>query len=558
MQEGLHATATRESVVVAYILANFSDFQNLEVTERIKIRCICELFVQGMIFGEQLTNIARMFYPTIHRAVQILINSVLSPVTTFPRHRMSMIEQNTLLLASYQTRFWESVCSFVGKTVPQCMDRRRYVIRCLNNSGLLIDTPQPKQRLLSIVHLELCNVAPRTGTDSAILKAQIMRIKSQAKKEIMRMRMCNVRLHRQTKNLQKIIDQAAAENCSDEDEDTEQSLPITEQGHSIWEELSEWRERPGRGRNYPDNLLSLSQLLALTSRKTYLILRQVFPLPSLACLKNHYSAKLAVIKEQLSGFGLIDEHISKLVGSFGKSPPPVTLAVDAFAFQTFYETSPLRNSCQTMRYSNAFIFMCIPLDSRARPTVVHLMIKENGSFDAQVMAKLREIVELYQRGKVTVLFTATDGDPFLHASHNTFFQEHVQQYQADYFFLIGDIYRKLLEVMEPMPIADPLHFAKNLRGKLLDHNVAIIASESPVFTNATVLKSVLKDLGPTLDDVSRLGRMRDFYATSLFTMNNVCRLMAANQYHSAFLLLPYACIFAILYAKTWRQKQGSF
>ena len=358
MQAGLSGTITRESVVVAYILVNFSDFQNLQVTERIKIRNICELFVQGMIFAEQLTNIARRFYPSMCRAFQILINAVLSPLTTFPRHQMSAIDQTVLLLASYQTHFWGPVCSFIGKTVPQCMDRRRYVIKCLDNSGLLKDTPQPQAiQNLSIVHNEGCNIDPRASHDSAILKAQIMRVKSYAKKEILRMRMCNVRLHRQTKNLQRIIDQvAAAENHSDGDEDAEPSLPVTEQTNCIWEELTQWRERPGRGRSYSDNLLSLSQLLALTSRKTYLILRQVFPLPSLACLKNHYSAQLAVIKEQLSGFGLIDDHISKLFTSFGKNPPPVTLALDAFAFQTFYE-----NKSFTKLMPNSAVFECLHL-----------------------------------------------------------------------------------------------------------------------------------------------------------------------------------------------------
>ena len=193
--------------------------------------------------------------------------------------------------------------------------------------------------------------------------------------------------------------------------------------------------------------------------------------------------------------------------------------------------------------------MCIPLDCRARPRVVHLMIRDNGSFDAQVTDRLQEIIEKYQSRSVTVLFTATDGDPFLTAKHNIFFEKHIEHYQSGYSFLIGDIYRKLLETKEPMPISDPLHFSKNLRGKILDHYVAVIASAQPELVNAEVLKFVLDDLGPTLDDKSRLGRMRGFYATSLFSLKNVCRLMKARKYDSAFLLLHYARIFSILYAK---------
>ena len=559
MQGGSCGFATRESVLVAYVLANYSDFKNLEVTERIKIRHSCELFVNGMISGDQLNNMALSCYTGMHRAFQILVNSVSWPLTTFVRDQMSKIDETVLLLASHGTKFWQPVCMFIGKTLVQALDRRKYVIKCLERTGLLTDISEShsRQEGLSLVHLEVVNIAPRTANDSAILKAQIMRLKAKAKKEILNMRMCNIRLQRQTKKLQNIIDQASVDAQSDSEEETDQSFDETEES-SILSELNQWNGTPGRGRSYSDKLLSFSQLIALTSRKTYVLLRQVFPLPSLTCLKNHFSTKLAVIKSQLSGLSLVHEHISQLSSCFGENLPPVTLAVDAFAFQTFYETSPLRGSGQTMQYSNAFVFMCIPLDCRARPRVVHLMIRENGSFDAQVTDRLHEIIELYQRRSVPVLFTATDGDPFLTAKHNVFFQEHIERYQGGYSFLVGDIYRKLLETKEPMPISDPLHFSKNLRGKILDHCVAVIASAQPELINAEVLKSVLDDLGPTLDDKSRLGRMRDFYATSLFSLGNVCRLMKAKQYHSAFLLLPYACIFSILYAKNLASKTRFF
>lgn len=49
-----------------------------------------------------------------------------------------------------------------------------------------------------------------------------------AKKEILNMRMSNIRLQRQTKRLQDIIDQGSADAQSDSEEDTDQSFAETQ------------------------------------------------------------------------------------------------------------------------------------------------------------------------------------------------------------------------------------------------------------------------------------------------------------------------------------------
>lgn len=57
----------------------------------------------------------------------------------------------------------------------------------------------------------------------------------------------------------------------------------------------------------------------------------------------------------------------------------------------------------------------------------------------------------------------------------------------DFLYLIGNIYEKLLENDEVMPIAYPLHFAKNLREKLLDHKIAVIGERAFLSTTAKAL-----------------------------------------------------------------------
>lgn len=99
-----------------------------------------------------------------------------------------------------------------------------------------------------------------------------------------------------------------------------------------------------------------------------------------------------------------------------------------------------------------------------------------------------------------------------------------------------------------MPIADPLHFAKNIRGKILDHDVAVVDSESVIMlVNKKDVQGVLK-LKDALDDTSLLGRMRDVYVTKLFTLENVCTLIEKHMYAGALLFLPYASVFTVLYS----------
>ena len=561
MESSFHGPPPREKVIAGYVLMNFSDFSNLIAVDRIKTLQLFELFGYCVITEQQFRIIGAKFYPQISEAIEILIKSMRCPLTAFRRHEMTKIHQTVLMLVSHGTLWWEPVCQFLGKTSNQCLERKRYVIKCLEKSGLFDSNLEShsRQRTFSIAPQEALDISPPAKYDSAILKAQMMRIQRKNKTEILKMRMQAVRLSRHVQKLQRIVDQQNAISDPDSDDECEPVQEVKATSSCLLHELTHCNQLPGEARRYSDQLLSISQLLALTSRKAYLILRQVLPLPSLSCLKYHFATKLAVMREKLTSLGMVREHILKLLdnNSSKTNPPLVTLAIDAFAFQSFYDMSPLRSKGTGLTYSNAFVFMCLPLDTNARPAVIHLMIRENGNFDSQVMDRFREILEMYKAHNVNVLFSATDGDRFLSAHHDSFFKNHVEEYQADFSFLIGNIYSTLLETKEPMPISDPLHFSKNLRGRIIDHNVAVVATDELEFTNTALLKSVLGP-GPVLEDVSRLGRMRDFYVTSLFTLNNVCKLMKSGHYHSAFLFLPYGCIFAILYSKNLRPKTRLF
>ena len=85
---------------------------------------------------------------------------------------------------------------------------------------------------------------------------------------------------------------------------------------------------------------------------------------------------------------------------------------------------------------------------------------------------------------------------------------------------------------------------RTLRGKLLDHDVAVV--QGGKFVNAEQLQQIL-ELGDALLDTSLLGRMRDCYVTTLFTLRNTARLMEMHEYSASLLLLPYSCVYAAVY-----------
>ena len=542
---------SKESVLIAYVLAEFSNFQGQEMTERIKIRHMFECAMHGLIAHAQLQAIAEQCYTHMTSAVSALGLAMNFDFPTFTRIADKDAKHQTLFLLSNYGKFPLSiVAARLYKTVKQCTDRIRYVVSRLEANGMFDDGPCSRDtQSCCIVQQECFSIIPPPKYDIGILKARMMRQRKKQLSETLKLRMEKVRLGKQVKKMEELLmqEQTMAEvdsDCEDADEVVDGELDHKD----ILQELNQHSKIDKHARTYSQKLLSFCQLLMLTSRKTYALIQQVLPVPSMSCLKNHFSSQLSDTKEKITRPEMIHDHIAKLSPITSTNPMIVTLAADAFAFQTFNETCPLRHpESNEVTVSNAFAFMCIPLDASARPAVVHLMTKNNGSFDANVMTRFSEIAGIYKGREVKVMFAATDGDRFLSASHDEFFENYVSEYRHDFSFLIGKLYESLLQTNTTMPIADPLHFAKNMRGKILDHSLAVVFAEDVRLINTAALQSVL-DLGLTLADKSRLGRMRDFYATSLFTLANVDKLMQEKQHEWAFLLLPYSCLFTTLYS----------
>ena len=542
-----------EQVLVAYVLSEFSGFLQRDVPNRIRIRTIFELCARQQITTVQLNDVTQALWPELVPASNQLIQLIQDPITgTRMSTEWFWSSEETLKLLYGLC----NSCAFsLGFLLPhrsesQCRTRITRVVRALTSKGALTDEfcPPPlsyvKHQPITIQQCKL------RSNEARRLQATLMRLKTQSKQKILQLRGKIMALQKKLKILEEQIckfEIAAEGEISDNPDDDPPQEVSTRLQDAILSELVLWSHQSERTRRYSTKLQDLCQLLHLTSPKTYRILRQFLPIPSQSCLRYHYADALKNTMYWLTAEEALCQHIDAL---FEGSPQEslFTIAIDAFAFRTFTEKSPFKSD-KVSTFNNGFLFMHIPLDANLPCKILHLQKKQNGAFDSSVMAIFNRIHEHYRRSKMKIMFRATDGDRFLTSDHEQFFQKHVSEYRGDFSLLVGRVYEMLFGSDVVMPIADPLHFAKNFRAKLLLHDVAVTNSTDSemVFINAEHLQKFLH-LGQSLSDATPIGKMRDKYVTDLFSLHNVWTLLDSKQYHSAFALLPYACIFTVLYA----------
>ena len=251
-------------------------------------------------------------------------------------------------------------------------------------------------------------------------------------------------------------------------------------------------------------------------------------------------------KSELTDLNLTLQRLDTMIETGVIDKSPLTIGIDAFAFRTFAATPFSDNPSVSQEYSNAFLFLHIPLDADKRPILLHLHKKTNGSFDDSIGDIFMALKSVYLKREIPVWFKSTDGDRFLAAAHDSFFDKYVQHHRYDFQFLVETIHDALCHG-GTMPIPDPLHYAKNMRGKLIDHQIAVVDNDVLVMLIEPASLQKFLDLGDVLGDHSQLGRMRDVYVTKLFTLRNVCTLIDKKEYAAAAVFLPYSCIFTLLY-----------
>lgn len=575
--EGMHPM----DVLVSYILFVFGEFKTRKYRERVEVRFLFTQFAHARITPYQFRCIAAAFDNTIRKAAEELITVCICPrriETPLPDYNWTPHE--TMLLIAGATLSTGFMLPTMLKRSPDSWPRRvtRVIDELRRNKVLNDDEPQN----LAFSKMESLSILPPDGRSLQNGKiTRGMRLVRSLQTSQTNARANNARLHKQIGKLTDALTAARLHrdpenelnDCNPKDamvnqtphsapsyspkrrdlldgdeigEQPEPDLGPTNLCHEILGECFRNANVVAHARRYSNMLFDVSELLRLTSLKTYRILRTMLPLPSETALYYKYSSAIREVKLALTDLDLAVLRLEDLLKTGAIANTPATIGIDAFSFRTFAGTPLTGTPAVHEEYSNAFVFLHIPLDANQKIRLLHLQKKSNGSYDQTTGDVFLALSAVYKRHNIPIWYKATDGDRYLTSEHDSFFAEHIEPHRKDYTLLLQEIHDKLCAGVT-MPIPDPLHFTKNIRGKLIDHKLAIVDSDVLVLlVELDSLKKVL-DLGDALDDHSQLGRMRGVYVTRIFTLRNVCALADAKQHAAALVFFTILmCSYATL------------
>ena len=542
---------TTESTLIAYLL-KFSDFPSAKCEIRVEIRFVFRLFLRALIGPDLFLQLCSWYNDSIVSAGKVLLENsqkICNYVSQAGNRALWSDSDTLILILAVHLGYSQFLpLIFPMRTQFACESRLNHITQELRADGMFTDATPKSPRTFVIAHCDTISVPPvcqKTRKTKHHMRMMRARKKSQRRAKVlharnMRLRKTCVRLLADVTKLQASV--TAMESAREQTDDGPGS------GSPLLDDLCRMASvKNSKQRRYPENVLKTAELLRLTSRRGYKLLRQILPVPSESCLRGHFSQQVKETKCLISERDRINEHIDKLISESLGNRDPITIGMDAFSFRTFHQKSTLKSPTTVHdEFSNGVVFMQIPLNAQIKVKVVHILIKSSGNLDDTCDEVYRAIVEKYHKLCVRCWFRATDGDRHVNKDHDQFFAQYVLSRRNDFNWLLTTLYRRLIDTDMTMPISDPLHLAKNIRGKLLDHPVAVVTDAVNVSVTATLLEDVLH-LGSALTDTTRIGRMRDFYVTSMFRLENVSLLLKANEYAAAFLFLPYSCLFTLLY-----------
>lgn len=562
-----------DTVIMSFVLSTWSEYESLSNEDQVRVRFGFEVFLRGTITCNQLFAMMKDFSFGVPEAARQLIEPATHPLNLLPSVPAYMwTDRETLLLLAVLKWIPGRAAQILSHRSQGSRDARaRAVVQSLQERRAMLSC---SARELSIVQCPTVDVAPKYPDLPGLLRDYKLKVSKQENK-CKELSLRVARLSKQLTNSQRALADMKAKTEASEvglPEIAETStIEANQVPHEVEEqpapdlsklslqerlaaEFSILAPQAKTRRRYSPSLLKTAQLLTLTSRRGYRLLRQIFPLPCETCLWNHFGEEMKRTKQMLTDHETFDEQVESLTSACVTSDM-INIGIDAFAFRTFHEVCPLK----TNEFSNGFVFLHIPVNADQPVKVLHIEKKANGNYDDEIAQLFTKIKETYSRNKLKVWFKSTDGDRFLTQEHVDFFKKYVKLWRHDFNILVDYVYRTFLHKDEVIPVSDPLHFMKNARAKLVEHNVAVVykGPEDTVTLNAASLEEIL-GLGQALQDGSLLGKMRDFYATSLFTLENVHRLLTKNCFEAALLLLPYASIVTVLYAENLNNEARYF
>ena len=84
------------------------------------------------------------------------------------------------------------------------------------------------------------------------------------------------------------------------------------------------------------------------------------------------------------------------------------------------------------------------------------------------------------------------GDPYLSRYHNFFYENYVAPHERDFTAVTDDLYEVIQNLGKSLAIADPLHFAKNARARVINHHVVLVWDKNVELVTGECLENILR------------------------------------------------------------------
>lgn len=328
-----------------------------------------------------------------------------------------------------------------------------------------------------------------------------------------------------------------------------------------------------RGYEYSSTTLEMAYIVYSHSPVAYEALRHFLPLPCETTIKNHFSITEDIMTECIldhekalvpliaADYPLLslDEEDRDVIACNdanepvapelaaeqsqsnkkytlnGEEEPRISIALDAISLKLWSTVSKTDED-----FNNLFIFLGMPLNFDASNVALHAIPHTNGSAGEKIRTKVKEVIEGVNN-HIRVSYVITDGDYGYNEFDDVFF---------DFWFNVNLTTDQMIERAEKycaeniVYIRDIIHLAKNLRAWLLNDKKIIITSpiDSTKTAKPSEIRNVIK-IGDALDDLSHIGKMKDRYAITLFSLQVLAKCFDNNLSSEFLFLLPLSFVF---------------
>lgn len=286
-------------------------------------------------------------------------------------------------------------------------------------------------------------------------------------------------------------------------------------------------------RDYCHQSKLFSWALFQMSPEAYKFASNVIPLPCETNLRKSFSSSYNQRKIDLTTI----ENVTKILDINKPVEPckPIdcVLCVDAFSatvlmkkeqkFKEKVKDDDVGGDETKDNWNNVFLFLMCPIECNIKPFILQIKPHKNGRASKEIFDIIDSIIEQTKQTSFNIKYVACDGDgaysQFFDNQFNDLYKAIKTNSLIQYFNDKGFVFW----------LSDPLHLWKNSRTKLLFNKIVPNPLVESGSISADKLNQIL-ELGPSLNDLSSIGKMRDIFAIDIFNFNNASELFKNGLY----------------------------